>query len=54
MFLESLNFMFINQIRYAVFKLTNNTKVGEGSTSKVEPPDGLLLLDPLDGFACIN
>ena len=37
-----------------MFKLTNNTKVGEGSTSKVEPPDGLLLLDPLDGFACIN
>ena len=37
-----------------MFKLTNNTKVGVGSTSKVGAPDGLFLVDALDGFACSN
>ena len=37
-----------------MFKLTNNTKVGVGSTSKVGAPDGLFLVDALDGFVWSN
>ena len=37
-----------------MFKLTNNTKVGEGSTSKVGAPDGLFLVDALDFFVWSN